>query len=80
MQVLQDFAQLLPGHLIQLFGDVDADSIETRMRCERCKAGSTMIIEAFHLSGKEAVEPRIRKLVAIKVHRVPVWREEWGRR
>jgi hypothetical protein len=65
-----------PDDLIQLFGDVDVDSIETRMRCERCKAGTSMSVEAFHPSGKEAIGLRIRRLVAIKVQRVPVWREE----
>jgi hypothetical protein len=37
--------------------------------------GSTMSVEAFHPSGKEAVGLRIRRLVAIKVQRVPVWRD-----
>jgi hypothetical protein len=45
------------------------------MKCERCKAGSNMSVEAFHPRGKEAVGLPIRKLVAIKAQRVPVWRK-----
>ncbi|MER8376496.1 hypothetical protein NKH19_28560 [Mesorhizobium sp. M1338] len=33
-------------------------------------------VEAFVPTGQEAVGLRIRRLVAIKINRVPVWRED----
>lgn len=66
-----------PDDLIQIFGDVDVDSLAYRMKCERagCESG-TLDIYAFHPTGMEAVGLRIRRLVALKIQRVPIWREE----
>ena len=63
-----------PEDLIQIFGDVDVDSLSLRMKCENGDHG-LLHVEAFSPSGREAVGLRIRRLVAIKIHRVPVWRE-----
>lgn len=62
-----------PEDLIQVFGDVDVDSLMDRMHCEKCK--SRLDVLAVHPSGQELVGLRIRRLVYIKVHRVPVWRD-----
>jgi hypothetical protein len=64
-----------PEDLIQIFGDVDVDSLSLRMKCENGDHG-LLHVEAFSPSGREAVGLRIRRLVAIKIHRVPVWRED----
>ncbi|WP_406871643.1 hypothetical protein WHT83_15085 [Aminobacter sp. P9b] len=64
-----------PGDLIQIFGDVDVDSLMQRMTCEAGDHG-LMKVEAVYPTGKEAVGMKIRRLVAIKIRRVPVWREE----
>jgi hypothetical protein len=64
-----------PDDLIQIFGDVDVDSLMYRMRCENGDHGS-LDVKAFHPTGSEAVGLRIRRLVAIKLKRVPVWRED----
>lgn len=65
-----------PSDLIQIFGDVDVDSLMRRMKCEGCNSPSSIRVEAFSPTGSEAVGLRIRRLVAIKIQRVPVWREE----
>lgn len=64
-----------PDDLIQIFGDVDVDSLMHRMKCENGDHG-TLDVNAFSPSGREAVGLRIRRLVALKIHRVPVWRED----
>ncbi|WP_378947795.1 hypothetical protein [Mesorhizobium sp. ANAO-SY3R2] len=51
------------------------DSLVHRMKCEAGDHG-TMRVEAIYPTGKEAIGLKIRRLVAIKIRRVPVWREE----
>ncbi|MDX8517976.1 hypothetical protein [Mesorhizobium dulcispinae] len=65
-----------PSDLIQIFGDVDVDSLAYRMKCESDPAHGLLNVEAFWPTGEEAVNLRIRRLVAIKIQRIPVWREE----
>ncbi|WP_192183280.1 hypothetical protein [Mesorhizobium amorphae] len=65
-----------PSDLIQIFGDVDVDSLMDRMKCENGADHGKLEVEAFSPTGREAVNLRIRRLVALKIHRVPVWREE----
>ncbi|RWC25932.1 MAG: hypothetical protein EOS27_27155 [Mesorhizobium sp.] len=65
-----------PSDLIQIFGDVDVDSLAYRMKCEMGRDHGYLDVEAFSPTGKEAVGLRIRRLVALKIQRVPVWREE----
>ncbi|MCV3206140.1 hypothetical protein OHD62_03665 [Mesorhizobium sp. YC-39] len=62
-----------PDDLIQIFGDVDVDSLACRMKCENGKDHGRLDVEAFSPTGREAVGLRIRRLVAIKINRVPVW-------
>ncbi|TRC98270.1 hypothetical protein FJV76_13150 [Mesorhizobium sp. WSM4303] len=65
-----------PDDLIQIFGDVDVDSLARRMKCENVKDHGALDVEAFAPTGREAVGLRIRRLVAIKINRVPVWRDD----
>lgn len=65
-----------PSDLIQIFGDVDVDSLARRMRCENDPEHGMLEVEAFHPTGREAVGLRVRRLVAIKINRVPIWRED----
>ncbi|MER8615945.1 hypothetical protein NKG99_03690 [Mesorhizobium sp. M1409] len=65
-----------PDDLIQIFGDVDVDSLARRMTCENGSDHGMLNIEAFSPTGREAVGLRIRRLVALKIQRVPIWREE----
>jgi hypothetical protein len=64
-----------PDDLIQIFGDVDVDSLMHRMRCEGGDHGP-LDVHGFIPTGSEAVGLRIRRLVALKIRRVPVWRED----
>lgn len=64
-----------PDDLIQIFGDMDTDDLMRRMKCEKGHTG-LMAVETFVPTGKEAVGLRIRRLVAIKIQRLPVWRED----
>lgn len=66
----------LPADLIEVFGDVDADSVALRFKCEGCNSGGTLDVDTFTPQGKEAVGLRIRRLVSVKIKRVPVWKEE----
>jgi hypothetical protein len=63
-----------PDDLIQIFGDVDVDSLMDRMRCEDGDHGR-LDVKGFVPTGSEAVGLRIRRLVAIKIKHVPVWRD-----
>lgn len=64
-----------PDDLIQIFGDVDVDSLMDRMKCENGEHGM-LDVSAFAPTGSQAVGLRIRRLVALKIQRVPVWRED----
>ncbi|TPI76914.1 hypothetical protein [Mesorhizobium sp. B2-8-9] len=64
-----------PADLMLIFGDVDVDSL---MDCMRCENGR-LDLEAFAPTGKEALGLRIRRLKALKVQTVPVWKEEPSR-
>ena len=63
-----------PDDLIRVFGDVDVDSIAERIKCEGC--GGRVDVKSFSPTGSEAVGMRMRRLVAIKIQHVPVWRDE----
>lgn len=63
-----------PEDLIQIFGDVDVDSLMGRMKCEGGDHGY-LDVRAFPPTGNEAVGLKIRQLVRIDIKRVPVWRE-----
>jgi hypothetical protein len=64
-----------PADLLQIFGDVDVDSLMGRMSCEGCGLKG-MDVRIFLPSGSERVGLKIRKLVSIKIKRIPVWRED----
>ncbi len=63
-----------PSDLIQIFGDVDVDSLMARMRCEAGDHGP-LDVSSFLPTGSESVGLRIPRLLAIKIQRVPVWRD-----
>ena len=66
-----------PTDLIQLFGDVDVDSLSGRMKCESVPGGHGFLkVERVFSGSREMVGKKIRRLVAIRVQRIPVWREE----
>lgn len=65
-----------PEDVLQIFGDVDANSLHRRIKCERCRSNLAMSVDYFQPTGAEIVGMKIRRLVAIKLLRVPIWREE----
>lgn len=65
-----------PSDLIRIFGDVDVDSLVGRMRCENGRDHGMLDVQVFSPTGAEAVGLKIRKLVALKMLEVPVWKEE----
>jgi hypothetical protein len=64
-----------PTDLIQIFGDVDVDSLMHRMKCENGDHGS-LDVTSISPTGSEAVGLRIRRLVALKIQRIPIWRDD----
>ena len=64
-----------PADLIQIFGDLEIDILMDRMTCEKGKHGR-LDVRTFLPQGAEAVGVRIRRLVAIQIKRIPVWRDE----
>ena len=62
--------------LIQLYGDVDVDSLLGRLRCEAGADHGTLDVRAVFVTGAEAVGLKVRRLVSIRIRREPVWREE----
>ncbi|MBN9255310.1 MULTISPECIES: hypothetical protein [unclassified Mesorhizobium] len=65
-----------PSDLIQIFGDVDVDSLMYRMICEGGKDHGRLDVSTFIPSGSEAVGLRIRRLEAIRIRREPQWRDD----
>jgi hypothetical protein len=64
-----------PTDLIAVVGDIDVDSLMRRMKCG-CGGSHFLDVSSISPTGSEAVGMKIRRLVAIKVQRVPVWRED----
>ena len=65
-----------PEDLIRIFGDVDVDSLMGKMKCENGADHGRLDVTSFSPTGREAIGMRIRRLVAIRFERVPVWKEE----
>lgn len=65
-----------PDDLIQIFGDVDVDSLMHRMKCEGGSDHGMLDVKAFVPTGSEAVGLRIRRLIALRIKRVPEWRDD----
>jgi hypothetical protein len=67
----------LPEDLQRLFGDSDVNTLSRRMRCEAC-GKKEISAEVFIPVASERARMTIRRLVDVKVRRVPVWRDEGG--
>nr|WP_246441701.1 hypothetical protein [Aminobacter aganoensis] len=66
-----------PTDLMQLFGDVDVDSLAAQMTCESVRGGHGFLrVQRIFSGSREMVGKKIRRLVSIKFRRIPVWREE----
>lgn len=65
-----------PEDVIQLFGDVDVNSLQRRIKCGRCRSNNFLHIETFQPAGSDLSGIRVRRLVGIKLLRVPIWKED----
>lgn len=66
----------LPGDLLQVFGDLDVNALPRRMRCGRCGRRGNMEVDVRPLPAAERQRVTVRRLVEVKVRRIPVWRDE----
>jgi hypothetical protein len=65
-----------PADLQRLIGDVGADQVAGRMRCEKCQKTEWLTAAFCHLSGAERARVRVRRLADVKMVRKVVWRDE----
>ena len=64
-----------PSDLRILFGDVMFREIENRFRCQKCGKKEYLKADIHHPSAEERAGMKVRRLVAIKIVRRPVWKE-----
>ncbi len=62
--------------LIQLFGSMESHSLEISMSCNRCGRGDEISARVFIPTAQDRMGFKVRRLVTIKIERVPVWRDE----
>lgn len=65
-----------PADLIQIFGDIDVNRLGRLMKCERCGRRDNIDVEARLLPAQERDRITVRRLVEIKIRKLPVWRED----
>jgi hypothetical protein len=64
-----------PADLIQIFGGVDVNQLDRAMKCERCGQRDNIDVDVRLPSGMELDKIKVRRLVEIKIQKLPVWRE-----
>jgi hypothetical protein len=62
--------------LVQIFGDVNVNQLDSAMKCERCGRRDNPDVDVRLPSAMELDKIKVRRLVKIKVTKRPVWREE----
>lgn len=65
-----------PADLVRLLGDVPVLSLRDVMRCEKCGRRQYLDIDVLSASAAERATFRVRRLVEVKVKKLPVWRED----
>lgn len=65
-----------PGDLREIFGDVEAEMVGSKMTCERCGKNEFMHVETQNPSAGERQSIRMRRLVEIREVRRVIWRDE----
>jgi hypothetical protein len=55
-----------PADLQRLLGDIDANAVERRMKCERCGKGDSMQAEVLIPVAAERTQLTMQRLVTIK--------------
>lgn len=65
-----------PNDLLKLFGDVEAAAIDGKMFCVKCGKKEYISAEFQHLSAKERMGVRVRRLAEIRTVRRIIWKDE----
>lgn len=65
-----------PGDLREIFGDIEAELVGSKMTCERCGKNEFMHVETQNPSARERQGIRVRRLAAIRTIRRVVWQDE----
>lgn len=65
-----------PGDLRKVFGNIDVNRLALRMKCELCGRGDNMECDVYLPVAAERARMTIRRLVEIRIKKIPVWRDE----
>lgn len=65
-----------PAELREVVGNISADAVAQKMRCDVCKRGDYMSCEFFNPTGPELEAIQFRRLVEIRFERRIIWRDE----
>lgn len=65
-----------PIDLLEIYGDVEVDSLMRRMRCEVGKDHGDMDVRCISPSAEEAQGMKVRRLTGVILTRVPIWTEK----
>ena len=66
----------LPQDMLTLFGDIDIDELEQRLRCGACGRKDYVQVKLWVPSAEERQALTLRRLVRVQTRRVPIWRDE----
>lgn len=59
-----------------MFGNIEVDDVAYTMKCSGCGKDRTLDLELLSVSAEERQKTTVRRLVAIRYLRRPVWRDE----
>ena len=65
-----------PIDLVRLIGDVPTIRVRDYIKCEKCGHRDYITTDTFKPSAAERQAMKVRRLVEVKVRKVPVWRED----
>lgn len=65
-----------PGDLKEIFGDIEAELVGSKMSCERCGKHEFMHVETQNPTARERQGIRVRRLAEIRTVRRVVWKDE----
>ncbi|RWB18797.1 MAG: hypothetical protein EOS28_30855 [Mesorhizobium sp.] len=65
-----------PSDLREIFGDIEAELVGSKMSCERCGKHDFMHVETQNPTARERQGIQVRRLAEIRVVRRVVWKDE----
>ncbi|RWE82523.1 MAG: hypothetical protein E5W28_00835 [Mesorhizobium sp.] len=66
----------MPGDLREIFGDIEAELVGSKMSCKRCGKNEYMHAETQSLSARERQGIRVVRLAEIRMVRRVIWKDE----